>query len=229
MRALLLSIALAFGLAACASAPGPTVEIQAESVGTAETQSTSVSTAPEVYRIGALDLLEIKIFKLPDLDRTARVDQDGNVTLPLIGSVRATGKTVAELENEIAGLYRANYLQDPRVSVFIKEYASQRVAVTGAVMAPGIFFLSGPTSLLEGVTLAKGLNDVGSASDIALIRRVGGKRIGTFHDLSEIIAGTEPDPQLAGGDIIVVQASQFRQTMKDLMQTLPVLALMPGI
>lgn len=180
------------------------------------------------YRLGPLDLVEIKVFQLPDLDRAARVDQNGLITMPLIGPVQATGKTQSELETEIERLYGEKYLQDPRVTVFVKEYGSQRVTVAGAVQGPGLFVLAGPTTLLEAVALAKGLSDVASSSDIALIRFVDGQRTGQFYDLDDIVKGKTPDPVLVGGDIVYVQTSGIRVTMKELMQTSPILSVIRG-
>lgn len=180
------------------------------------------------YQLGPLDLVEVKVFQLPDLDRTARVDQNGIITLPLIGPVEAAGRTLSELESSIAQKYGESYLQSPRVTVFIKEYASQRVTVSGAVNGPGQFVLQGPTTLVEAIALAKGLNDIASTSDIALIRFVNGERDGQFHDLNSIIKGKTIDPVLKGGDIVFVQQSGLRATMKDLLQTSPVLSVIRG-
>ncbi len=181
------------------------------------------------YRIGPLDLLEVKIFQIPDLDRAARVDQNGMISLPLIGNVMAAGKTVSELEADIARNYATTYLQNPRVSVFVKEFTSQRVSVTGAVLKPGIFVLDGPTTLLGAVSLAQGISEVASTTDVALIHSADGSRMGTFHNIDDIVSGTAPDPFVVGGDIVVVQKSGYRQTMKDLMSIAPVLSILPRL
>jgi polysaccharide export outer membrane protein len=187
----------------------------------------AADTRPVDYRVGALDLLEVKVFQIDDLQRTVRVDQNGEVTLPLIGPVRASGRTVGELETEIARLYSENYLQNPRVSVFVKEYASQRIAVTGAVVQPGMFTLDAPTSLLGAVSLARGPNDIASYEDVAIIRTANGRREGSFHNLDRIIAGKEEDPRVLGGDIVVVQRSGLRQTMQEVMSFAPLLSIIP--
>jgi polysaccharide export outer membrane protein len=218
-------LAVALGLTACASNNSePWTRPAVETTAGPEGISASMD---EDYRIGAQDLLEVKVFQIKDLDRTVRVDQTGEITLPLIGSVTAGGRTVRELEDNIAALYQESYLQNPRVSVFVKEFASQRVAVTGAVVEPGMFFLSGPTSLLGAVSLAKGPNMIASLSDVALIRTTGGRREGTFYDLDAIIAGQAEDPRIIGGDIVVVQRSGFQQTMQQIMQIAPVFSILP--
>lgn len=227
IRAALLAM-LAIAATACVSNGSATGWSQPETA--ARTGPVEVpESMTDDYRVGSQDLLEVKVFQIEDLDRAVRVDQTGEISLPLIGKVQAAGRTVVELEDKIAELYAASYLQNPRVSVFVKEYASQRVAVTGAVVEPGIFVLTGPTSLLAAVSLAKGPNVIASYSDVALIRNEGGQRNGTFHDLDAIIAGTEPDPRVIGGDIVVVQRSGWQQTMQQLMQVAPILTFLPAL
>ena len=85
------------------------------------------------YPVGPLDLLEISVFQVEDLNRSVRINSSGLISLPLIGTVQAGGRTIAELEADIAGKLEAGYLQAPQVSVFVKEFSSQRVTVEGAV------------------------------------------------------------------------------------------------
>lgn len=207
--------------------PGSAIRKAAAGSDTLGVPVASGQTSPD-YLLGPLDVIEVKVFQLPDLDRTARIDQNGMVTLQLLGQVVAAGKTQSQLEAEIARLYAASYLQDPRVTVFVKEYGSQRITVAGAVHGPGVFVLTGPTTLLESVAMAKGLTDVASSSDIALIRFVNGQRTGKFYSLDEVVKGKSPDPILKGGDIVFVQTSGLRATMKELMQASPVLSIIGG-
>ena len=112
------------------------------------------------YRVGPLDLLEISVFQVPDLNRTVRINTSGQISLPLIGAIRAGGKTITELEAEIASKLSAQYLQDPQVSVFVKEFSSQRITVEGAVKQPGIFPITGKTSLLQVIAMARGFEEL---------------------------------------------------------------------
>ena len=79
------------------------------------------------------DVLQITVFQVQDFNRDAQVDAAGNIALPLIGGVPAAGKTVHEVESEIAGQLRAKYLQNPQVLVTIKDAVGLRVSVQGAV------------------------------------------------------------------------------------------------
>lgn len=121
------------------------------------------------YRVGPKDLLEIKVFELPELNQTVRVSEDGSISLPLLGKVDVQGLTKDALEQKLARLLEERYLQNARVSVFIKEYQSQQVAVIGAVENPGTYELIGRTTLLEMVSRAGGFKD-NASNEIYIIR-----------------------------------------------------------
>ncbi len=111
------------------------------------------------YILGPGDLLEIKVFELPDLNVTVRVSADGNITLPLVGIVRASGLTAFGLERELKTRLDEKYLKNAQVSVFIKEYKSQRVSLMGAVKDPRDYELSGRTTLLQIISMAGGITN----------------------------------------------------------------------
>ena len=83
-------------------------------------------------------------------------DTGGNLLLPLIGQVRAAGRTPAELSDEIATALKKKYMKDPQVVVSVKEAQGQKITVDGAVGQPGVYPLNGPTTLMQAVSLAKG-------------------------------------------------------------------------
>ncbi len=120
------------------------------------------------YLIGPEDLLEIKVFKT-DIDVEARVSSQGYITIPLIGPIKASGLTAQQLEKEITDLLGQKYINNPQVSVFIKEYRSQRVAVIGAVVNPKTYELSGYHTLLDVISMAGGLTE--DAGKIAYVLR----------------------------------------------------------
>jgi polysaccharide export outer membrane protein len=121
------------------------------------------------YRIGPKDLLEITVFELPELNQTVRVSEDGSISLPLLGRVEIKGLTKEELEKKLVSLLEEKWLQKARVTVFIKEYQSQRVSVIGAVGKPGMYELVGRVSLLEMISQAGGLTDR-AASELYVLR-----------------------------------------------------------
>ncbi len=111
------------------------------------------------YRIGPKDLLEIKVVELPELNLAVRVSEDGSITLPLIGRVELGGMTKDAAERKIAALLAEKYVNNPQVSVFIKEYQSNRVALIGAVKTPGMYEMIGSMNLLELISKAGGFTD----------------------------------------------------------------------
>jgi polysaccharide biosynthesis/export protein len=111
------------------------------------------------YKIGPDDLLEVSVFDVEKLNKTVRVSSQGNISLPLIGTLRVKDLTAAELEKEIRELLADKYLQDPQVSVFVKEYRSQRISVLGAVEKPGIFEVAGQKTVLDLLAMAGGLKE----------------------------------------------------------------------
>jgi polysaccharide biosynthesis/export protein len=177
------------------------------------------------YKIAPLDVLEITVFGVKDLDRTVQVSSSGMISLPLIKSAQAGGRTPAQLEKEIAAKLEANYLQSPQVSVFVKEYNSQRITVDGAVNKPGIFPTTGKISLLQAIALAEGLNTVADTSGILLFRTVDNKRLAARYDLKQIRSGKVNDPMLQAGDIVMVDESATRTTLRDVKDALPLTGL----
>ena len=81
----------------------------------------------EGYRIGPQDVLDISVYQAPDLTKSVQVAESGTINLPLVGDVRAGGVTARELEQDLKSKYGARYLQNPQVTVFVREYNSQRV------------------------------------------------------------------------------------------------------
>jgi polysaccharide export outer membrane protein len=118
---------------------------------------TGFSTAPERYRIGPGDILEVRLYKLPDLSRESlRVEETGTIRMPLISEeIQAACRTESELAKDIASRYLP-LMRNPQVDVFIKEYNSRPVAVIGAVNSPGRFQLQRRIRLLDLLSYAGG-------------------------------------------------------------------------
>jgi len=168
------------------------------------------------YRVAPMDVLDVTVYDAPNLSRPAQVSASGFISLPLIGDVRATGKTTDQLQADIAARLAKDFMQKPQVFVTVKEYNSQRVTVDGAVTKPGVFPLKGETTLVEVIAQAGGLNDMGSPSNVYVLRKVNGQKMAARFDLNEIRKGIKNDPTMRAGDIVMVDESSGKVMFKGL-------------
>ncbi len=163
------------------------------------------------YEVGQNDLLEIKVFELPQLDRTVRVTSDGTISLPLLGEVAVGGLTTQQAEEAIAQLLQDKKLvRDPQVSVFVSQAVSRRVFVQGAVFKPGDIVLLGARTLLDVIGEAGGLNDR-AGRRIFVLRPFGGPGEDRVEiDAEQLIYEGDPaaNIQVVPGDVIVVPYEQ---------------------
>ena len=205
---------------------------KSESAGALQTSAPvkpASESAPDAYRIGPQDVLDISVFKVPELARTVQVTDMGSINLPLVGEIRAAGRTSQEIETELAQKLGAKYLRSPQVSVSIKEYNSQRITVDGAVMKPGIYEIKGKTTLLQVIDTAGGLNEAADNTDVAIFREKSGKRDSTVYNFDSIRSGDSVDPVLKAGDVVVANPSAFKQAFQDVLKALPLAGLVKPI
>lgn len=156
-----------------AAAVSAVLTVASSAAAAAQTAAQPESAFIKEYKIGPKDLLEITVFELPELNQIVRVSEDGTITLPLLGPVKIDGLTKEQLEVKIAELLQKEYLNQARVSVFIKEYQSKLAAVIGAVEKPGMYELVGQPTLLQIVSKAGGFKE--NASDQIFVLRDDGK------------------------------------------------------
>lgn len=116
------------------------------------------------YKLGPEDVLTITVFDLPEMTETVRVENDGTITVKLLGAVKAAGLTVAQLRDELQKEWGKTYLQDPHVTIFIRQFHSSPVSVVGAVAKPGLYQLPGPRTLIQVLAMAGGVNMPGTAA-----------------------------------------------------------------
>ena len=222
---LLVAAAFALLLAACASQGKRNA---AHGVTLPPPDTTSSSGAYEGatdYRIGSQDLLEISVFGVSELSHQARVNSNGMINVPLVGSVMAGGRTVPELEKELGERYADGYLQNPQVTIFIKEYTSQRVTLEGAFKKPGIYPLTGRTTLLQAVAMGEGTDEFADLEGVVLFRNINGQRMAAAYDLSLVRRGELEDPQIFGDDIIVIERSGSKSAFREFLRSVPALGL----
>lgn len=225
MRALpLVLILTAVMLAACGGSRMDMAAMTAAQPVDLQTAHGSTSTQAE-YTIGVGDKLSVRVFQVPDLSFDQLVvDTSGDIQMPLIGAVRATGQTAGQLSTDIATRLSTQYLRNPQVTVTVTEAASQKITVDGAVTKPGVYEMRGATSLLQAVAMAEGPTGVADLTKVAVFRTIGGQRSVALFDLQAIRQGRADDPTVLGDDVIVVDTSRMSEAMRGIVGAIPALA-----
>jgi polysaccharide export outer membrane protein len=182
------------------------------------------ASATEAYRIGPRDVLEISVFGVPELSGSVTVADNGSIQVPLLGETPATGKTVRELQQDVAAKLAINYLQNPQVTVVVKEYNSSAVILTGEVNKPGLYPLTGEMTLLQLVASGGGFKE-NSDSTVLVLRNANGKRSAARFDVSAIEDGRARDPLMQAGDTVVAGSSVIKKTYNTFLKVLPVAGL----
>ena len=162
---------------AVASDPAPVVPVQ---------------TDPSEYRIVSGDILSVAVYQVPDLNRDAQVDAAGYIVLPLIRGVPVAGRTVRDVEGQLTDRLRAKYIQNPQVTVAVKDAVGARVSVQGAVREPGIIPVRGEVTLTAILAQAKGFTETADRSSVVVIRNTAQGRVAARVDAAAILSGVGP-------------------------------------
>lgn len=150
--------------------------------------ATAAPTAEE-YMIGPDDLLAVNVWREPEISRNVVVRPDGKISLPLVGDLRASGHTPAQLQDEIKAVL-VNYLSSPEVTVIVQEARSQKFNILGEVEHPGAYPLSRSMTVLDAIAVAGGLRDFAKSSKIYVLRVTGdGARTRLQFNYKEVIKG----------------------------------------
>jgi len=158
------------------------------------------------YAIGLGDVLEISVWKNPDLSTTVPVRPDGRISVPLLGDVQAAGMTPLALKQTLTDGFK-EYVTAPGVSVVVKEIHSRKIFVTGEVAHPGTFDLEPRTKVMQALALAGGLTPYAKGKVVLLRDGRDGRSDRRIEiDLNAIIRGKRPDDNLLlqPGDTLVV-------------------------
>jgi polysaccharide biosynthesis/export protein len=213
------------GIAGCA----PQGEIVASSPATkfpaAQSQTVQEASEPNrdfptgadlsEYRVKTGDILQIVVYQVPDFSRDAQVDSAGNIALPLLGAIPAEKRTVRELEADLTKRLKAKYVQNPQVSISVKDAVGLRVTVSGAVVKPGVIPVRGNVTLMSAISQSDGFSDVADKSSVVVIRPTDSGRAIAKYDANAILEGTVADPNVYGGDTIVVNDSAGKVAWKN--------------
>lgn len=167
--------------------------------------STGVSVAPDAYRLGPGDVLDISVWHSADLSKTVPVRPDGMISLPLLNDIQAASLTPMQLRDQLEKKYAA-YVSEPEVSVIVREINSLTVSVVGMVKTPGRYPLNSQTTVLEALALAGGLTDFAKKDRIVIFRRSGRTWRTIPFNYAHIVNDWSADENVAlePGDIVVV-------------------------
>lgn len=174
--------------------------------------------------IGPLDTIQIDVFNVPELGREIQVDASGRISMPLIGTVDARGKTAEELAAAIEAALRGRYVRNPDVTINIKSSVSQVVTVDGQVVEPGLYPVTNQMTLMRAIASAKGLSEFARQDDIVILRTVDNRRMAGLYNVDAIRRGLYDDPLIYANDVIVVGDSPQRRLFRDIVSLSPVLA-----
>jgi polysaccharide export outer membrane protein len=175
--------------------------------GCASTQVTKLATDgadPREYHIGKEDVLEVVVYREPELSRVVPVRPDGRISLPLAGELEAAGKTPAELQSGITHVL-SPYVQDPAVTVLVREINASKVFVLGEVIRPGGFPLRGPMSVVQAIAVAGGRTPYAGDRIVFLRQKGDGSTDKATLSFGELVKGEAAAvPWLKGGDVLYV-------------------------
>lgn len=192
----------------CSSAPlwaqdAPPANRPANSEAAAAAAARMAAATTE-YLIGPEDVLDISVWKNPELSRKVPVRPDGKVSLPLVNDIQAAGLTPSELRQQLATRL-AEFVPTPEVAVIVQEVQSLKVAVVGAVKTPGRFMLKSPATVLECIALAQGLTEFAARERIVVLRQNGNTTQRIPFNYRKVADGSDQENFFVKpGDIIVV-------------------------
>lgn len=183
-----------------------------------------LAAKPQAYRINAGDMISVQVFQEPELSNDkVQVDDVGRIQLPLAGDILAAGLTAPELSGVIAERLGREYIRNPQVVIGVVSTRDQTVAVEGQVKMPGVYKIAPNDTLLSAIARAQSPTNVARLDEVIVFRTVNGRRMGARFDLREIRSGRSPDPQVLGGDVIVVGFSSLKGVYRDILQAAPLL------
>lgn len=191
-------------LCALASARQTAQTIPAQTSSTQTTASQAATPDPN-YKIGPQDILDVSVWKEPELTRRLPVRPDGKVSIPLLNDVQAAGLTPTQLAATITeGLKK--FVTDPQVTVIVTQINSQRVYILGEVGRAGAYPLLPQMTVLQAISSAGGLNTFANGKKIYVLRQVNGKPAKYPFNYKEVLGGKRADENipLKAGDTIVV-------------------------
>ena len=166
------------------------------------------------YVIGPLDKVAVNVYGVPELSQTVSVDASGEIALPLVGTLEASGKSTKQLAALIEDRLRGRYVRNPNVTV-TADTVNQVITVDGQVDTPGLYPVVGRMTLLRAIASAKGTSEFADSSYVVVFRRVGNQQMAALYDLRAIRQGIYADPEVFANDVVEVGESSGRRLFRD--------------
>ncbi len=160
------------------------------------------------YVLGCGDAIRVTVWRHEEASADVVIAPDGKISLPLIGEITAAGLTVDELKDELNKKFQ-DYINEPHVTVTLREINSLKIYVIGEVSRPGEYKLNTTTDVLQAISLAGGFTMYANKSKIKIIRKEGDKKIKINFNYNEVVKGKNlaQNIPLKPGDVIVVSES----------------------
>lgn len=210
-------------LSACADSPEPVIGAAATQPVPELGQADYAWTRSQTYLLRASDKISVNVFREPDFSLSSvQIGVEGNISMPMLGSIPAAGMTAKALEEDITARLARVGLKSPSVAVNISEYASHLVTVEGAVREPGVYTFQPGARLSSAVALASGPERTAKTSQVAVFRETAeGIAVAKF-DYAMISQGTMLDPVLEPGDRVVMGTDGLSVFWQDFLRAVPV-------
>jgi len=154
--------------------------------------------------LGPSDVVEIRVYEEPRLSGVFRLDPDGTVQFPMVGTVKAAGMTPGQFAEHLTAQLKTGFIRNPQVTVLLKELNSKRVIVFGQVARPGTFPFQEGMTVIQALTMAGGFKDLAAQDKTVLTRVVDGVEKRFVVPVEAIGLGRQPNLALQPGDIIFV-------------------------
>lgn len=157
------------------------------------------------YTVKPGDMLEISVWKEPDLQRQVLVRPDGQFSFPLVGEVDARNKTVTEL-NKTVSERLTRYISDAVVTISVQEIKGNKIFVLGQVNKPGEFIVNPSVNIMQSLSMAGGMTPFAATNDIIVLRGQGKEQKAMAFRYNDVVRGRSLDTniELQSGDIVVV-------------------------
>lgn len=222
MRHTVIMLGAMAALAGCGSSPEPIIGASVVQPRSDLGQDGYSYQRPTTYVLRPADRISVSVFREPEFTiESVRIGVEGNVSLPMLGSIPVGGLTAKQFEQDVTRRLAALGLKSPMVSINIVEYASHLVTVEGGVETPGVYAFQPGARLSSAIALAKGPKRIAKTSQVAVFRESPQGIMVAKFDYGQISEGTMLDPVLQPGDRVVMGTDGLSVFWEDLLKALP--------